>query len=55
MTEEFKLDFQRAERIGLDEAVFCEGKTADQISAIVDAAKDPRAQPAADASRRGEI
>jgi NCAIR mutase (PurE)-related protein len=39
MTEEFKLDLQRADRIGLDEAVFCEGKTADQISAIVDEAK----------------
>jgi NCAIR mutase (PurE)-related protein len=39
MTEEFKLDLQRADRIGLDEAVFCEGKTADQISAIIDEAK----------------
>jgi pyridinium-3,5-biscarboxylic acid mononucleotide synthase len=39
MTNEFKLDFQRADRIGLDEAVFCEGKTADQIAAIIDEAR----------------
>ena len=37
MTPEFKVDFERGARIGLDEALFCEGKTADQISAIVDA------------------
>jgi NCAIR mutase (PurE)-related protein len=39
MTEEFKLDLARKDRIGLDEAVFCEGKTADQISAILDEIK----------------
>jgi NCAIR mutase (PurE)-related protein len=39
MTAEFKLDLARRERIGLDEAVFCEGKTSDQISAILDEAK----------------
>ena len=39
MTAEFKLDFDRGARIGLDEAVFCESKTVDQISAIVDAVK----------------
>jgi NCAIR mutase (PurE)-related protein len=39
MTAEFKLDFDRGVRIGLDEAVFCESKTVDQISAIVDAVK----------------
>ncbi|MGI3901060.1 MAG: nickel pincer cofactor biosynthesis protein LarB [Janthinobacterium lividum] len=34
---EFKLDLARHERIGLDEAIFCAGKTADQIGAILDA------------------
>ena len=33
---EFKLDLARHERIGLDEAIFCAGKTADQIAAILD-------------------
>ncbi len=33
---EFKLDLARHERIGLDEAIFCGGKTADQIAAILD-------------------
>jgi hypothetical protein len=37
MTPEFKIDFERGTRIGLDEALFCESKTVDQISAIVDA------------------
>lgn len=39
MNPEFKLDFERGARIGLDEALFCEGKTAGQISAILDAVK----------------
>ncbi len=39
MTPEFKVDFERGARIGLDEALFCETKTIDQISAIVDAVK----------------
>jgi len=39
MTGEFKLDFERGARIGLDEALFCESKTVDQISAIVDAVR----------------
>jgi len=39
MTQEFKVDFERGARIGLDEAVFCESKTVDQISAIVDAVR----------------
>ena len=39
MTPEFKVDFERGARIGLEEALFCEGKTVDQISAIVDAVK----------------
>jgi pyridinium-3,5-biscarboxylic acid mononucleotide synthase len=32
------LDFGRPERIGLEEAIFCEGKSADQIAAILDQA-----------------
>jgi pyridinium-3,5-biscarboxylic acid mononucleotide synthase len=39
MTQEFKVDFERGARIGLDEALFCESKTVDQISAIVDDVK----------------
>lgn len=39
MTPEFKVDFERGARIGLDEALFCESKTVDQISAIVAAVK----------------
>jgi NCAIR mutase (PurE)-related protein len=39
MTQEFKVDFERGARIGLDEATFCESKTLDQISAIVDAVR----------------
>ena len=39
MTPEFNVDFARGARIGLDEALFCESKTVDQISAIVDAVK----------------
>ena len=39
MTPEFKVDFDRGVRIGLDEALFCESKTVDQISAIVDDVK----------------
>ena len=34
---EFELDLARRERIGLDEAIFCAGKTADQVAAILDA------------------
>lgn len=32
---EFKLDFERHARIGLDEAIFCAGKSAAQVAAIV--------------------
>jgi NCAIR mutase (PurE)-related protein len=39
MTPEFKVDYERGARIGLDEALFCESKTVDQISAIVDDVK----------------
>ena len=34
---EFELDLARRDRIGLDEAIFCAGKTADQVAAILDA------------------
>ena len=34
---DFKLDLARHERIGLDEAIFCAGKTSEQIAAILDA------------------
>src|ERR1700721_2526706 len=34
-----KVDFERGVRSGLDEALFCESKTVDQISAIVDDVK----------------
>jgi len=39
VTPEFKVDFERGARIGFDEALFCEGKTPDQIAAIVAAVK----------------
>ena len=39
MTSEFKVDFERRARIGLEEALFCESKTVDQISAIMDDAR----------------
>ena len=32
-------DHSRAERIGFDEAVFCEGKTAEQITAVIETAR----------------
>ncbi len=38
-TDEIVLDFQRSERIGFDEAIFCQGKTTDQLNAILDQAK----------------
>jgi NCAIR mutase (PurE)-related protein len=43
MTGDFKLDLARFERIGLDEAIFCAGKTAGQIAAILEsfAAAEP--------------
>ncbi|KAB0681408.1 nickel pincer cofactor biosynthesis protein LarB [Aureimonas leprariae] len=37
MSDEFVLDFRREERIGLEEAVFAEAKSAAQIDAILDA------------------
>lgn len=34
-SKDIKLDFDRETRIGLDEAIFCEGKTAEQIAEIL--------------------
>ena len=36
----FVLDFERFARIGLDEAIFCAGKTVEQIDAILDACSE---------------
>ena len=38
---EFVLDEQRPQRIGFGEAVFCAGKSPEQIAAILDAARSP--------------
>ena len=35
LQKDVELDFNREDRIGLDEAIFCEGKTADQIAEIL--------------------
>ena len=40
VADEFTLDFERPERIGLEEAVFCAGKSPAQIDAILDAAAE---------------
>ncbi|MCJ2013297.1 nickel pincer cofactor biosynthesis protein LarB [Methylobacterium sp. J-076] len=40
VTDEFTLDFGRAERIGLEEAIYCAGKSPEQIDAILDAAAE---------------
>ncbi len=37
--DEFLLDLPRTSRIGLSEAIFCEGKSTDQIAAILDHAE----------------
>ena len=34
---DFKIDFERHQRTGLDEAIFCDGKSAQHISSILDA------------------
>src|SRR5205823_13936753 len=39
VAEEFTLDFARPERIGLEEAIFCAGKSPEQIDAILEAAR----------------
>jgi len=38
-SSDIKLDFDRAQRIGLEEAIFCEGKTADHVVEILTQAK----------------
>jgi hypothetical protein len=40
VADEFTLDFARPERIGLEEAIFCAGKSPEQIDAILVAAGD---------------
>jgi NCAIR mutase (PurE)-related protein len=37
-TDEIDLDFERAERIGLEEAIYCAGKSSAQIAAILETA-----------------
>ncbi|MCJ2112501.1 nickel pincer cofactor biosynthesis protein LarB [Methylobacterium sp. E-025] len=44
VSDEFTLDFARADRIGLEEAVFCAGKSAAQIDAILAAAAEREAR-----------
>lgn len=41
-TSDVVFDFARATRIGLDEAVFCQGKSAAQIAIILDSARERR-------------
>ena len=63
MSEEFVLDEARAQRLGFGEAVFCAGKSAEQIAAILDHATQPmlltRLDPdrfaALPAVRRGDL
>jgi NCAIR mutase (PurE)-related protein len=38
--DDIKLDFERRERLGFDEAILCAGKSRDQLAAILDAAED---------------
>ena len=45
VAEEFTLDFARSERIGLEEAIFCAGKSPEQIDAILEAARARGASP----------
>ncbi len=44
ISDEFLLDFGRAERIGLEEAIYCAGKSPEQIDAILDAAAERAAR-----------
>ena len=39
MTDSITFDFQRPERTGLSEAVFCQGKTPAQIEQAIDLAR----------------
>jgi pyridinium-3,5-biscarboxylic acid mononucleotide synthase len=43
MSSDFVFDFDRADRIGLGEAVFCAGKSAGQIAAILESARQRNA------------
>ncbi|HEY1086234.1 MAG TPA: nickel pincer cofactor biosynthesis protein LarB [Archangium sp.] len=43
-TSEVLLDFQRAERIGLDEAILCQGKTPEQLTEILARARENKAR-----------
>ncbi|TXM81918.1 circadian phase modifier CpmA, partial [Methylobacterium sp. WL122] len=44
VSDEFTLDFARADRIGLEEAVYCAGKSPAQVDAILDAAAERAAR-----------
>ena len=44
VSDEFTLDFTRADRIGLEEAVYCAGKSPAQVDAILDAAAERAAR-----------
>lgn len=37
---DINLDFDRSKRIGFDEAIFCQGKSVDQLNTILDIAKE---------------
>ena len=39
-SSEVNLDFQRAQRIGIDEAIFCQGKTVEHLTEIIGKARD---------------
>ena len=43
MSTDVQLDFDRRQRIGLDEAIFCAGKSVAQIEAILENAACARA------------
>jgi NCAIR mutase (PurE)-related protein len=40
--QDIKLDLQRAGRIGFDEAIYCSGKTAGHVAALLDQAQEKR-------------
>ncbi|MCW2248161.1 NCAIR mutase (PurE)-related protein [Azospirillum fermentarium] len=42
--DEIRLDFARGERVGVGEAIFCAGKSAGQLAAILDAAAERQAR-----------
>ena len=43
MSADVQLDFDRRQRIGLDEAIFCDGKSVAQIAVILEKAAGARA------------